>query len=208
MAGLAGVAGVGGGDGGTAGTVSGAGGATGGVAGSGGDAGGAGFAFDDVCACGSISPGGDDEVEFSCTITLEALAERLPTPSDCEHDYNYVTRKYCGGQASYRFLEGYENAYLLEVDDTGHLTFGSASGYVGWVCGIEGEPELGRVTAGTPSEDECLDECKICAPIGDGAEAALPQCPSCTPGAGGAGGEAGAAGAAGDNGVAHICPPG
>jgi hypothetical protein len=115
------------------------------------------FQFDDVCDCTV------DEGEFACTMSRAAFAARAEVPADCENDLDYVRRATCSGTLTrYRWLEGSENAYEVELNGT-ELRYASAIGYVGSICDISGDIDFGSVTAGTAFGGTCMEEeCSVC----------------------------------------------
>lgn len=135
------------------------------------------FDFDPACICEALVDG-----EFSCRLsTADAAARIPPEPANCDNDLDYVTRADCGHILVYRWSEGMENDYELELD-TGALRYLSAFGYVGPICGIYGSDyQFGSIVAGTRLADSCDAQCAVCS-TGDYTRPTdgLPACEPCS----------------------------
>jgi hypothetical protein len=151
----------------------GAGGASGAPAGGGGSAGQP--DVDPDCQCQA------DDFEFSCTLSLDALAGRLHVPDDCENDLDLVLREPCsGGYTRYRWFEGGENDYVRIEDANGKLVYASASGYVNPGC--SGDPlvnDYGSFHAGVAPNVTCEPGCAVCGDRSFGGDATS-WCATCT----------------------------
>ncbi len=134
------------------------------------------FDYDPACNCHAV------EGEFSCTLSTAAAAARiLPEPTSCDNDYDYVSRANCDQTLVYRWSVGTENEYEVDLD-TGVLTYMSAYGYVGALCGIsDSYYQVGSVEAGTPLTGSCDAQCAVCS-TGDSSDrtADLPACEPCS----------------------------
>jgi hypothetical protein len=115
---------------------------------------------------------------------LDAFVAHTPAP-ECNGDWpdiDFLNRSYCDdGNVLFAQIEGSENEYILVTNARAEPIWGHAFGYIGALCGLTGEPEVGEVRAGTEPQSECFDTCDMCAPASSDAPApgALPGCVQC-----------------------------
>ncbi len=134
------------------------------------------------CECRVLEGG----AQFSCTLGIDELAARMPVPTDCSNDLDYVelTHTYAGGLV-YEWSEGGENLYRLVVDYEGRPVYASASGYVSHLlseaCDLSGANDQGDITAGTNPMGTRFDPCTVCGDSTFGAGTPPPACLSCVP---------------------------
>jgi hypothetical protein len=113
--------------------------------------------------------------------TAAAASRLLPLPASCENDLDFVSRATCGSTMVTRWSEGTENSYEVDLEFN-QITYMSAFGYVGWLCGIEDPAyDLGSVEAGGAQTADCSAQCSVCS-TGDASDQTgdLPACEPCT----------------------------
>ncbi|HET9959820.1 MAG TPA: hypothetical protein VFQ61_35255 [Polyangiaceae bacterium] len=119
--------------------------------------GGATGGIDAACDCqfedGSSSP--------ACTISIAEFEKRVSLPDSCEMDLDFLERATCDdGSTRYTWLEGSENDFTLVFSEKGELLYGSASGYVGGLCGDS--TDVWSIESGAPPVQASCERCRIC----------------------------------------------
>ncbi len=117
-----------------------------------------------------------DSESYECTMPLAAKPIVAHATGICSQDA-VTTRVPCdNGGYWYSWLEGDENEYDLEVDQSGNPVYYAAGAYVD-ECGVDPTYRYGSITAGS-QVGECYTD-DGCAPCDDGSP--LPRCLDCTP---------------------------
>jgi len=100
------------------------------------------------------------EEELGCPVTLE----RAKTPASlCRHDITTALYSECAdGTQRILFTEFHESTYELVFNPrTGNLNGADAFGYVGGLCGLDGE-ELRQIQAGHALRSSSCEVCEFC----------------------------------------------
>ncbi len=148
----------------------------GGTGGESGMTGGAGTTDESYCLCGPV------DQSFRCTASLDHVARLTDVSRICDRPDAVTSRALCDdGSILYRWLEGGENEYWVQVDRSGNPLFFSASGYIDPPCAFDpGDNDYGTVEAGQQPESECFARhaaADACAPCDNNEE--LDRCVDC-----------------------------